>query len=269
MDYRPFIAQVLRESSQIALEHFGNGVESTTKEGSETQVLTETDLAVGTYMLNAINQQFPDHNTINEETGGVNKKSAYTWVLDPIDGTANFAAAVPMYGIMLGLLENDIPIAGGIALPSFGETYIAAKGQGTICNGVPIHVTSQTVLRKSLVAFGLHSKTPEGYRQHGEIVAELIPKVLNVRSSASCYDIAMVAKGRYGSFMASRGKIWDVVAPQIIIEEAGGVYTHFDGSTIDYSNAFDRLDEMFSYSMGAPAIYEQVLAVVQKVLAKK
>lgn len=115
--YLDFISQTLISASKIANDNFGK-VSETTKQGDNNQVLTETDLAIGKYIVQKIQTSFPDFNIIDEEAGVIDKKGRFTWVVDPIDGTSNFAAGLPTYGVMIGLLDGAIPIAGGIALPA-------------------------------------------------------------------------------------------------------------------------------------------------------
>jgi myo-inositol-1(or 4)-monophosphatase len=265
MDYQTFIENILDQSSEIALEHFGS-VKGWAKDGDKQTVLTDADLAIGRYIINAISKEYSQHNVIDEEAGVIDRQSEFTWVVDPIDGTSNFAAGSPLYGIMIGLLENDMPVAGGFALPSLGEIYVAVKGRGANLNGKPIHVSKSTHLGEVLLAFGLHAKTKEDADYVGRVAATLIPNILNIRSSASTFDMGMVAKGVYGGFISTRGKIWDCVGPQIVIEEAGGVFTHFDGKPIDYSNATSKTGQQYSYFMASPSVHSQVSEIIKAVL---
>jgi len=245
MDYQAFIARILKDASEIARQQFGN-VKGWAKDGNNRTVLTETDLALSRLIVSSIEAEFPTHNVIDEEAGVIDRGSGFTWVIDPIDGTSNFATGSPLYGIMIGLLERGVPIAGGFALPSFNEIYVAGKGRGATLNDVPIQVTNETNLEKVLVAVGLHEKYEPGAEKLGQLTGSLITKVLNLRSSASTFDTAMVAKGSYGAFLSNGGMIWDCVGPHIVIEEAGGLFTHFDGTTIDYSNALKSVGKPFS-----------------------
>lgn len=139
VEYIKFIEETLKEVSVIAKESFGK-VSGITKEGDNNQVLTETDLKVGQTIIEKIKKEFPAHNIIDEEAGVIDNGSNLTWVIDPIDGTSNFANGVQTFGIMFGLMENNIPIAGGIALPAFSEIYVAGKNKGAYCNGEKIKV---------------------------------------------------------------------------------------------------------------------------------
>jgi len=264
MNYRDFIIDVLKEASAIARDSFGK-VTGTTKEGDNNQVLTETDLKIGQTIIRRIQNKFPEHNIIDEEAGVINTKSNFTWVIDPIDGTSNFANGVPLYGIMLGLLMNDEPIAGGIALPSFSEIYTAEKGRGTLCNGNKIEVSKEKSLKNSLVAYGIdgHQENPEFTREECKLLAEIILNIRNLRTSNSVFDISMVARGNYGAFLNRTSKIWDNVAQQIIIEEAGGVYTDFFGERIDYSKAILQSQDNFTFLAASPELHSQLIGIIE------
>jgi myo-inositol-1(or 4)-monophosphatase len=153
-NYGIFIESILKHASQIANEKFGK-VSGIVKAGDNNQVLTETDLEIGKYIVGQITDSFPEHNIIDEEAGVINNGSKLTWVVDPIDGTSNFANGVPTYGIMIGLLSEDRPVAGGIAIPAFDEIYVASKSTGATCNGERISVTEEPNLLNALVAYGI------------------------------------------------------------------------------------------------------------------
>lgn len=261
--YKSFIAEILALTSNIALQNFGK-VSGTTKPEDNNQVLTETDLEIGKTIVAAIREQFPDHNIIDEETGVVDNGSQYTWVVDPIDGTSNFANGVPTYGIMIGLLDGATPIAGGITLPSFGQTYVATKGGGTFCNEQQVRVTAETELMKLLVAYGIdaHQENPQITTDETATLSKIILAVRNLRSSNSAFDASLVADGRYGAWLNRTSKIWDNVAQQIVIEEAGGVYTDFFGRPVDYGDPLKKVDDNFTLCAAAPALHAQLQQII-------
>jgi len=261
--YKDFILDILDKTSFIAVRSFGK-VSGTTKLKDNNQVLTETDIEIGKTIVSAIREQFPDHNIIDEETGVVDNGSQYTWVVDPIDGTSNFANGVPTYGIMVGLLDSATPIAGGITLPSFGLTYVATKGGGTFCNGQQVHATTETDLLKLLVAYGIdgHQENPQITTDETATLSKIILAVRNLRSSNSAFDASLVADGRYGAWLNRTSKIWDNVAQQIVIEEAGGKYTDFFGKPMDYSSPLTKVDDNFSLCAAAPALHAQLQKII-------
>ncbi|MDO4661294.1 MAG: inositol monophosphatase family protein [Candidatus Saccharibacteria bacterium] len=159
----------------MARANFGN-LSHSVKAGDRNQVLTVTDLAIGHFLTDAIRSKYPNHNIIDEELGCVDNGSRYTWVVDPIDGTSNFAAGLPQYGIMLGLLDHNTPVAGGIALPAFDELYVAIKGVGAWCNGKKIYVSRETDLANNLVAYGIdgHPEDPARTKHEAELLGAII-----------------------------------------------------------------------------------------------
>ena len=219
--YKVFIESVLQESSKVALKFYGK-VSGTIKPEDPNQVLTKADIEVGKFLINQIEKYFPNYNIIDEEAGVIDKKSAYTWVTDPIDGTSNFAAGSPLYGVMIGLLKKDASIAGGVALPAFSEIYSAEKGKGAYCNNKKIAVTKEANLKSVLVSYGVdaNTKNPELTREEARLFGEITLACRNIRISNSCFDTMMLAKGSYGGWLNNSSKIWDNVAQQIIIEEA-------------------------------------------------
>jgi len=265
MYYSKFIENALKEASKIADENFGE-VESVTKEGDNNQVLTETDLAISKHLIDAVKETYPGHNIISEEAGVVDNNSTLTWVIDPIDGTSNFSQGLPFFGVMIGLLDKDAPVAGGVALPYFNEIYLAEKGKGAFCNGEKIAVTNNLKLLSALVAYDIdgHQENPEITYEESETLAEIILNIRNLRTSNSAYDMVMVAKGRYGAYLNKTTKIWDNVAPQIVIEEASGIYTDFLGKPIDYSNPLQKVGLNFTVCAASPELHKQIQAVIQK-----
>lgn len=266
MNYKMFLEQSLKEAAHIANESFGK-VSGTTKEGDYTQVLTETDIAIGQFLVEKVKKIYPNYNIIDEEAGVVDNGSEFTWVIDPIDGTSNFAVGVPTYGIMMGLLQNETPIAGGFIIPPTNELYLAEKGSGTTLNDKKITVTKEENLQNCLVAYGIdgHKDNPELTRKQIKILEEIVLNIRNLRSSGSePVDVGYVASGRYGARLNEHAKIWDMVAPQIIIEEAGGVFTEFDGKPVDYTNPLTKTNVAYSCCAASPVLHKQLQKIIDE-----
>lgn len=261
--YNDFILKQLERASLIANRNFGK-VTNTTKSDDNNQVLTETDLEIGKLLVSGVQTFFPEHNIIDEETGVVDKNSEYTWVIDPIDGTSNFANGVPTYGLMIGLLKQNTPIAGGIALPYFSEIVIAEKEKGSFIGNTRLFVNKETDLLKSLVAYGIdgHQENPCITEDETTLLGRIILKIRNLRTSNSTFDSVMVAKGNYGGFLNRTSKIWDNVAQQIVIEEAGGIYTDFYGNKIDYSNPITKSKDNFTWCGANPTLHRQLQDII-------
>lgn len=261
-----FIKSTLKEAAEIANQNFGNVSQVSTKTGDNNQVLTQTDIAVGDLIVTRIQEMFPDHNVIDEEAGVIDKKSNFTWVVDPIDGTSNFAHGLTTYGLMMGLLENDAAIAGGIILPAFNELYVAQKGMGAFCNDDKIQVSQEKSLLSVLVAYGIdgYQAEPQKTIEETKLLAHIILGIRNLRSTNSAYDMAQIPAGRYGGYLNRTHKIWDNVALQPLVEEAGGIMTDFWGNPFDYSNPLQRVTENFTVCAASPELHRQLQKIIHR-----
>lgn len=265
MDYKNFLKQTLNQASIIALKDFGK-VSATIKGKDYNQVVTQADLEIGNFIISQIKKTFPDYNIIDEEAGVIDNHSDFTWVIDPIDGTSNYAAGLSTYCIMIGLLENNLPIVGGISLPAFKEIYLAEKGRGAFCNDQKIQVTHESKLINALVAYPIDSNqnNPQATKAEASLFGEIILRIRNFRVDGSCYDGLLVAKGIYGGWLSQTSKIWDNVAPQLIIEEAGGIYTDFFGKAIDYTDPLTKTKDNFTVCAAAPILHQQLQKIIHE-----
>lgn len=266
MDFLQFIKNNLDKASGIAMNNFGK-VSSTVKGGDTNAVLTKTDLEIGELIIKNIRDNFPEHNIINEETGVVDKKSSFTWVIDPIDGTSNFAAGLPFFGVMLALMKDEQPLFSGISLPYFKEVYLAEKTKGAFCNGEKVEVTKEDNLLKVLVGYGIdsHRENPELTKKEATIFGELVLNIRNVRTTNSCFDELMLARGKYGGWLNQTLCIWDLVPVQLIIEEAGGKVTDFFGNKIDYKNHLQRTKENFTICAAPEVLHNKLQKIIRNV----
>ncbi len=261
-----FIINTLVDASKIANTYFGNLSAISTKSQDNNQVLTQADIEIDNFLISKIQKKFPQHNIIDEEAGVINNNHEYTWVVDPIDGTSNFANGLPLYGIMIGVLCGSHAIAGGIALPAFGHILNAEKGSGSFCNGEKVFVSTQHELLSSLIAYGIdgHQDAPDFTSRETKLLGKIILNIRNLRMSNSAYDIVQVAMGKYGAFLNLTTKIWDNVALQPIIEEAGGIVTDFWGQKMDYTQALDKNAQNYTICAAAPEIHRQLQEIIQK-----
>lgn len=262
-NFTEFLEECMKDASRLAMSYFGK-VSATVKPEDNNQVLTAGDLAVGKFLVEESRRAFPDFNVIDEEAGVIDNGSPYTIVIDPIDGTSNFANGLPLFGIFMGILKDDVPVAGAIALPAFGDVYVAEKGKGAFRNGEPVRVSEGLELKNALVAYGIdgHQENPSLTRDEAALLGDIILAVRNLRSSNSAFDFAAVTDGRYGLVMNKTSKIWDNVAANIVIEEAGGVYTDFYGNPMNYGGALRRSDENYTVCAGAPALHADIQRVI-------
>ncbi len=265
-EFSSFIETVLASSAEIALSHFGSV--STTQKGSDiNQVLTQADLEIGRHIIAAISQRFPQHNIIDEEAGVIDNQSSITWVVDPIDGTSNFAAGLPTYGVMMGVMIDGEPVAGGISLPAFNQVYVAQQGRGAFCNGEKVVVNPEQELSKMLIAYGIdgHRENPSKTVAEMNVLSSIILNCRNIRTTNSAYDMVQIPAGRYGAYLNQSTKVWDNVALQPLVEEAGGIVTDFWGVPLDYTHTLTNPEQNMTICVASPTLHAQLQTLIHSV----
>jgi myo-inositol-1(or 4)-monophosphatase len=263
MVYQNFLTHSLEEAADIARGYFGK-VSGLVKSNDNNQVLTDADIAIGRYLISRVSAMYPTHNVIDEEMGVVNNGSEYTWVIDSIDGTSNFANGVPTYGIIVGLLHGAIPVAGGVVLPAFSQVYIAEKGHGAFCNKERLYVTKEKRLLSILAAHLIdgHQESPVRTYEEGKVFTELVLNVRNMRTSGSVFDAMQLAQGKYGAYLNQTSKIWDNVGVHVICEEAGAIVTDYLGEPIDYSDPLSKTLTNFTVCMSTKELHPQIQNII-------
>jgi myo-inositol-1(or 4)-monophosphatase len=265
MSYVELILETLRACAPIAAKHFGRA-SAVTKPGDRTQVVTEADVEIGRAIAAALSARFPDHNLLDEELGALDRGSRFTWVVDPVDGTSNFAAGVPTYGTMIALLDEGRPMACGISLPAFRETYWAEAGGGAWRDGTRIAVDTAAELSSSLVAYAIDGRSDDPARTRSEclMLAEVALAARNVRCSNAVYDPILVAQGKYGAWVVHTSRIWDQVAPHLLLQEAGARYTHLDGTEIRYDRPLSRAGDNYDACAAPPRVHQQLQELLRR-----
>jgi myo-inositol-1(or 4)-monophosphatase len=228
------IRKALQEAGKILMSYFGKISEYTVKE-SQSSIVTKADIESEKKIIEIILEEFPDHNTLGEETGYQNKNSAFTWVIDPLDGTSNFAAGIPWFGVIICVLKNSVPVMAGCFLPVQNEIYFAEKGKGAFRNGEKIKVSSETELKNILAAYSLdYSDEPGKTEREAKLIHQVVSRIRNLRSTNCLIDFCYTADGKLGACMNQTTKIWDIAGPGLIIEEAGGKVTDIQGNHFNF-----------------------------------
>jgi len=201
------------------------------KEGVNNLV-TEADHASEKAIINVIKSKFPDHYIMSEEAGEIIQDSSYKWIIDPIDGTVNFAHAIPICCVSIGIEHNGEMIFGAVYNPNMNELFVAEKGKGATLNDARIHVSKKSEVLRACMVTGF-PYTYLDLPENGpiEIFERLIRKGIPVRRLGSAaIDLCWVACGRFDAFYEHKLEAWDSAAGYIIVEEAGGKVTDFDGN---------------------------------------
>ena len=196
------------------------------------QILTETDIECEKIMRRLINNKYPKHGIIGEELGNENEDAEFVWVLDPVDGTKAFVAGLPVFGCMIGLMENNIPVLGVIDQPITGERIWGSK-DGSYLNGKIIKTRKCNSVEKAICAI----TDPSMFFSHENIYSKIIEKVLFVRHGTDCWGYAMCAAGTIDLVIESDLKIWDIAAAVPILIAAGGKITPWEGEDLLNTNS--------------------------------
>ncbi len=200
------------------------------KEGINNLV-TEADHAAEKAIFEAIRKEFPEHYILSEEAGELIQDSNYKWIIDPIDGTVNFANGIPICCVSIAIEKDDKMILGAVYNPLMNEFYVAERGNGATLNDKPIHVSKQSELVKACLVTGFpytYLDMPNGPLQ---VFERFIRKGVPVRRLGSAaIDLCWVAAGRFDGFYEHKLNAWDSAAGFLLVEEAGGKVTDFEGN---------------------------------------
>lgn len=252
-----------RAAGHVLLDHFGRTTGAVQK-SDLSNVVTVADLASERVIVQAIRRQHPTHSIIAEETGCDLRGTDFIWVVDPLDGTSNFAAGIPWFGVLIALLRAGEPVLGVLHLPVSGDLYCAERGGGAFRNGEPIAVSTEPLLRNVLWAWGVDAAVDEGAAAGDTaLLGRVLQQVRNVRATNSLVDAAYVADGRLGGMVNRSTRIWDIAAPMVIIGEAGGVFTRDDGAALSLDVSTAAADRSYSVTAAAPVLYRQMLGVMR------
>jgi myo-inositol-1(or 4)-monophosphatase len=208
------------------------------REKARADLVTEADHASQQAIRDFLHDRFPDHDFLGEEDptgagGRAVSSEVPTWIVDQLDGTANYVHDVPAYCVSVGLLLGGRAVAGAIYDPRQGEMFSAAAGLGATLNSKPISVSPVTEMRSALLSTGF---PPDPDCQERNLywwrVFAYQAQALR-RTGSTALNLAYVAAGRFDGYWAFDNYAWDVVAGIVLVQEAGGVVTRADGSPID------------------------------------
>ena len=193
-------------------------------------IVTQVDHAAEKIIIQTILKNFPDHGILAEESGAQNEHE-YKWVIDPLDGTINFAHSMPMSTVSIALEHNGKIILGGVLDPFRKELFLGRKGRGATLNGKRIHVSSIDTLNRSLLCTGF----PYDQRENSDYYLKffknfLIESQAVRRYGSAAMDLCNLACGRFDGFWELKLNPWDTAAASLIVAEAGGTVTDFSGN---------------------------------------
>jgi myo-inositol-1(or 4)-monophosphatase len=219
--------------------------------------VTEVDKAAEEAIIETLNEAYPNHGFLAEESGELLNNSDHIWIIDPLDGTTNFIHGFPQYAISIALSVNGVLQQAVIYDPNRDELFSASKGAGAYVDRRRLRVASQIKLENALIGTGFPYRQDQDVDQYLKIFAEMTRQCAGLRRpGAASLDLAYVAAGRYDGFFESELKPWDMAAGALIITEAGGLVGNYRGE-----EGFLESGEIMA---GNPRIFAQMAQVLGK-----
>ncbi len=196
----------------------------------DINIVTEADKMSEVLIMEAISRQFPDHGILSEESPAVTGAGKIRWIVDPLDGTTNYAHGYPVFCVSIALEIEDKIVLGVIYDPMRDDMFVAARGEGAFLNEKKIAVSSVKDLSRSLLATGFPYDIRESKENNLDYFNAMAVKVQAIRrAGAAALDLAYLAAGRFDGFWELKLKPWDTAAASLMVEEAGGVISDITG----------------------------------------
>lgn len=222
--------EVARAAGDVALKYYRGGFEVTIK--PDQSPVTQADREAEQVIVETLKAAFPEHGFLGEEFGAQGSQDV-RWIIDPIDGTRNFVRRVPVWAVLIALEERGEITAGVVLNPVTGDLYTARKGQGAFANGERIHVSEVSSLARALLVHATLSVIRKAGCWDGFV--RLVDATEIQRGFGDYLDYVLVAEGKADIAVEVDLKPWDLAPMKILIEEAGGRFTDFEGQSTIYS----------------------------------
>ena len=226
------LIEIAKIAGCIIREGFDKNIEIEFKT-NESNLVTEIDKKSEEVIIKYIQKNFPTHNILTEESGEYKASSDYTWVIDPLDGTTNFAHKLPIFAVSIGLMKENATIAGVVYDVMRNVIYAAERGGGSFANGKKLSVSENDNLRRSVLVTGFPYDIGDNPYSAIEIFTSMLKSTRAVRRLGSAaIDFCYTAQGVFDGFWEVHLHPWDIAAGKLIVEEAGGIVTDFSGREI-------------------------------------
>ncbi len=227
-----FACGIAREAGKILMRGF-RSADTVISYKSRTDLVTNIDRESEEFLYNEVRRRYPDHTVIAEEGSRSDSGGGFTWYIDPLDATNNYAHGIPFFCVSIGVFSRDAGkvTAGVIYDPVHDEMFSAWSGGGAYLNGSPIRVSAVDDIGISLVATGFPYDRTNPERNNISKFSAVSPMVQGVRRIGSAaMDLCYTACGRFEGYWEPELKPWDMAAGSVIVEEAGGRVSRYDGS---------------------------------------
>ena len=227
------IVEISRIAGEIIREGFGKNFQTQFKT-NEKNLVTEIDKKSEKAIMDFISKKFPLHGILAEESGEHKKESEYLWVIDPLDGTTNFAHGLPIFSVSIGVMKKNEIIAGVVYDVMQNIFYTSEKGSGAFANDKKINVSNNDKIGLGVLVTGFPYNVADNPDKAFERFESLTKKARAVRRLGSAaIDFCYVARGVFDGFWEVSLHSWDLCAGKLLVEEAGGIVTDFNGKEID------------------------------------
>ncbi len=231
-----FAEDVARGAGDILRSNYGRRQKVHFK--GEIDLVTDVDRESEKYILGRIRETFPDHGVLSEESPELSSSSPYRWIVDPLDGTTNYAHGYPCFCVSVAVEREGKTAAGVVYDPLLDETFTATPGSGAFRNGERISVSETADLRKSLLATGFAYDVKVSKDNNFDYFRAFVFTGQAIRRDGSAaLDLCYLACGRFDGFWELKLKPWDTAAGLLIVREAGGTATRLDGTAYDIHQA--------------------------------
>ncbi len=219
-------------AARLIRAHVGRLHDTDIRDKGVSDLVTTVDEASEALLIQQLRGAFPAYDVLAEESGGKTPSECdgYRWIIDPIDGTTNFAHALPPFAVSIALQREEEVVLGVVLEVSSGQLFTAVRGHGAFCNGVQVSVSQRATLAGSVVATGFPYRTFSHVGPYLDVLRRFMAGTRGVRRfGAASYDLALVASGRFDGFFETGLHAWDVAAGTLLVEEAGGRVTDHAG----------------------------------------
>lgn len=252
--------QAARSASKIMLRFLDQLDQLKVEEKQHNDLVTEVDKLCEQEIIGHIRQAYPNHSILGEESGKTDNGSEYCWIIDPLDGTANFIHGFPQFAISIAVKKGAHLEIGLVYDPLRQELFTATRGQGAQLNSRRIRVSSVRNLENALIGTGFPFRSPQHFKPYLKIFENVFPKINGIRrAGAAALDLAYVAAGRLDGFWEAQLKPWDMASGILLIKEAGGMLGDFscEENYLDTGNII----------AGNPRIFKSLSQLIVKTLA--
>lgn len=260
MDELTFALELAQAADEISMKYFTRDPQTSVKK--DGSLVTVADQEIEAMIRRRIREQFPSHAILGEETGLEGDAGAPIWVVDPIDGTNNYASGIPVFGTLIGLRAGGRTEVGVASAPALGELYDAAIGDGARMNGKPIQVSTVDAMSDAVVCIGSYRRMRK--RGFQEQLDRIFADCRRDRGFGDFWGYMLVARGAAEVMLEPNLNIWDIVALEVIIGEAGGRASNFSGEPYPESRISDYKSGDGSFMATNGLLHEELVARLTK-----